>query len=350
MLKTSVVSSLFSFCYSAGPGGWSSSADPAVGHCWPGKLCQRNNQLRSCGTGPICRFLWKAVFNWKGRRFASTVSAIRWHGRHRLVNVLVNVWKCHCSIMLLELSCSVQWRYFFFSPSPFSTGGFWLFALTLLPRHWRLPCLLQCGKSKLLPKHYREMDPWDTNSQPPGSSAPSGDTGRLAGWCQCPHQPGSLPCEARAPASGRRSSRQNPGWSLPGVLSTDPEEPQRSVWHGHCQRCWAQSTSGKEDDSQRHQNSLQVPLEEVLLLCLKLCLGRGDKRNTWCQYYSTPSWSDCSCGPSEEGMISCWAWKPGSCWVTASNAWETWTVVLGFGTVQAALSTWWTRLSCPRLI
>ena len=37
---TPLDSSLFSFCYSAGPGGWSPSPDPAVGHCWTGKLYQ----------------------------------------------------------------------------------------------------------------------------------------------------------------------------------------------------------------------------------------------------------------------------------------------------------------------
>lgn len=38
-------SSLLSFCYSASPGGWSPSPDPAVGHRWTGKLYQQLSSL-----------------------------------------------------------------------------------------------------------------------------------------------------------------------------------------------------------------------------------------------------------------------------------------------------------------
>lgn len=196
------------------------------------------------------------------------------------------------------------------------------------------------------------MDPWDTNSQPPGTSAAGGDTGRLAGRCQCPYQSGSLPCEARAPAPGRRSSWQNPGWSLPGMLSPDPEEPQRSFWHGHSQRCWAQSTTGKEDDCQRHQNSLQVPLEKVLLLCLKL-LWVGRKRNTQCHYWLCTFLEWLLLWPQQGGYdklvgLETWLLLGSSIWCPGDMNWIS--ILPGCGMVHAAISTCWTCLYCPRLM
>lgn len=83
---TPLDSSLFSFFYSAGPGGWSPSPDPAVGHCWTGKLYRSSCQLWSCGTGTVWRLWGKAAFNWEGRKCSSPASAICWYGSHREVN------------------------------------------------------------------------------------------------------------------------------------------------------------------------------------------------------------------------------------------------------------------------
>lgn len=110
-------------------------------------------------------------------------------------------------------------------------GWVWQAPAAVLHQCWRLPAVLQCGKSLLVPECEGEVGAWDPPALPEGTDT----AGRHSGWpparCQSAHPAGPVQGEAGRPRGGLCVCWGSAGCLVHGVFSAHPEEPKGGVWH-----------------------------------------------------------------------------------------------------------------------